>query len=130
MTDFEQLLQAVMPKIEKLSILAKESTIIDNSFYYKFDVKRGLRDINGNGVLAGLTDISDIVAFKQDEEGNAVLDAEGKKIPCDGILRYRGIDINDLVDGFLKDNRFGFEEISYLLESCLPPKDLNFLTKF
>ncbi len=115
MTDFEQLLQAVMPKIEKLSILAKESTIIDNSFYYKFDVKRGLRDINGNGVLAGLTDISDIVAFKQDEEGNAVLDAEGKKIPCDGILRYRGIDINDLVDGFLKDNRFGFEEISYLL---------------
>lgn len=86
MTDFEQLLLTVMPKIEKLSVLAKESTIIDNSFYYKFDVKRGLRDINGNGVLAGLTDISDIIAFKQDEQGNPILDKEGKKIPGDGIL--------------------------------------------
>lgn len=115
MTDFEQLLLTVMPKIEKLSVLAKESTIIDNSFYYKFDVKRGLRDINGNGVLAGLTDISDIIAFKQDEQGNPILDKEGKKIPGDGILRYRGIDIYELVNGFLSDNRFGFEEISYLL---------------
>lgn len=115
MTEYDQFLQDVMPKIEKLSALARESTIIDNTFYYKFDVKRGLRDINGNGVLAGLTDISDIVAFQQDAEGNNVLDAEGKKIPADGVLRYRGIDINDLVKGFLSDKRFGFEEVSYLL---------------
>lgn len=80
MTEFEQLLQDVMPKIEKLSLLAEEKSIIDSSFYYQFDVKRGLRDINGNGVLAGLTEISDIQAFERDESGKAVFDEEGKRI--------------------------------------------------
>jgi citrate synthase len=96
-----------MPKIEKLAQLARESTEIDNSWYYKFDVKRGLRDLEGNGVLAGLTDISDIVAFSIDENGN--------KTPSDGVLRYRGIDIHAIVDGFEKEKRFGFEETAYLL---------------
>lgn len=115
MTEFEQLLQDVMPKIEKLSLLAEEKSIIDSSFYYQFDVKRGLRDINGNGVLAGLTEISDIQAFQRDENGKAVFDAEGKRIPCNGILRYRGIDIKDIVRGCIQDNRYGYEEVVYLL---------------
>ncbi len=115
MTEFEQLLQDVMPKIEKLSLLAEEKSIIDSSFYYQFDVKRGLRDINGNGVLAGLTEISDIQAFKRDESGKAVFDEEGKRIPCNGILRYRGIDIKDIVRGCVQDNRYGYEEVAYLL---------------
>lgn len=115
MTDYENFLQEVMPKINKLAGIARESTIIDNSFYYKFDVKRGLRDINGNGVLAGLTDISDIIAFEQDENGRSKKDENGNKIPCDGILRYRGYDINDIVKGFLSEGRFGFEETAYLL---------------
>lgn len=115
MTDFEMLLSEVMPKIEKLSLLAEENSVIDNSFYYKFDVKRGLRDINGNGVLAGLTEISDIQAFEQDAEGRDILDENSKKIPRDGVLRYRGIDINDIVNGCIADNRYGYEEVCYLL---------------
>jgi citrate synthase len=115
MTEFEQLLQDVMPKIEKLSLLAEEKSIIDSSFYYQFDVKRGLRDINGNGVLAGLTEISDIQAFERNESGKAVFDEEGKRIPCNGILRYRGIDIKDIVRGCVQDNRYGYEEVAYLL---------------
>lgn len=119
MLDYESFLAQVLPRIEKLAQVAKESTIIDNSFYYKFDVKRGLRDVDGTGVLAGLTDISDIVAFDKDKDGN--------KTPIDGILRYRGIDIKDIVSGFTKENRFGFEEVSYLLLfGALPSeKDLN-----
>lgn len=115
MTDYEVFLNEVMPKIEKLSKIAHDSTVIDNSFYYKFDVKRGLRDINGEGVLAGLTDISDIVAFETDKHGEYVRDKDGHRIPCDGILRYRGHDIKDLVKGFIGEKRFGFEEITYLL---------------
>ncbi len=105
--EYKEFLTSVLPKIRKLSVKAHNSTIIDNTFYYKYDVKRGLRDVNGTGVLAGLTDISDIRAFSKDEHGN--------KVPCEGILKYRGIDINDIVNGFLADKRFGFEEVSYLL---------------
>lgn len=107
MVEFEKFLSEMMPKIEKLSELAKESTIIDNSYYNMYDVKRGLRDLNGNGVLAGLTDISDIQAFTKDENGN--------KVPCEGQLSYRGLNIYDIVDGFISEKRFGFEETSYLL---------------
>ncbi len=115
MTNYELFLDDVMPKIKKLSEIARESTIIDNSFYYKFDVKRGLRDVNGEGVLAGLTDISDVIAFETDSDGNFVKDADGKRIPKEGKLVYRGIDINDIVDGFTGEERFGFEEVAYLL---------------
>ncbi|MDR2046877.1 MAG: citrate/2-methylcitrate synthase [Clostridiales bacterium] len=110
---YQEFLDDVMPKIKRLAELARESTEIDNSWYYKFDVKRGLRDLEGNGVLAGLTDISDIKAFETD--------ADGKKHPCDGILRYRGIDIKNIVTGFMSEERFGFEEVAYLLLFGNPP---------
>ena len=112
---YREFLDDVMPKIQRLAELARESTEIDNTWYYKFDVKRGLRDLEGNGVLAGLTDISDIVAFSKDGDGN--------KVPCEGILRYRGIDINDIVKGFMSENRFGFEECAYLLLFGALPKE-------
>lgn len=67
---------------------------------------RGLRDVNGKGVLAGLTDISTITSSKE---------VDGKMVPCDGELRYRGYDIHDLVDGFVAEQRFGYEEVAYLL---------------
>ena len=105
--EFNEFIKEVMPKIEKWSILAEESTIIDNMFYYKYDVKRGLRDRQGKGVLAGLTDISEVVGKKTKKDGTSV--------PCPGVLRYRGIDIKDLVRGFVTENRFGFEETAYLL---------------
>lgn len=105
--DFNEFIKYVMPKISALSELAEESTIIDNTFYYKYDVKRGLRDKQGKGVLAGLTDISEVVGKKTN--------AQGESVPCKGVLRYRGIDIKDIVHGFVSENRYGFEETAYLL---------------
>ena len=105
--DFNEFIKYVMPKISALSELAEESTIIDNTFYYKYDVKRGLRDKQGKGVLAGLTDISEVVGKKTN--------AQGESVPCKGVLRYRGIDIKDIVRGFVSENRYGFEETAYLL---------------
>ncbi|HHT83552.1 MAG: citrate/2-methylcitrate synthase [Christensenellales bacterium] len=106
----------VKEKIKVLSEIAEKSTIIDSSFYEKFDVKRGLRDVNGAGVVAGLTEICEINSFKIDENGN--------RIPIEGELFYRGIPIQDIVNGFVKEDRFGFEETAYLLLfGKLPPKD-------
>ena len=68
--------------IMELTKMASKSDIINPRLYEKYDVKRGLRDINGNGVVCGLTEISEIVAFGKDEDGN--------KIPVDGRLYYRG----------------------------------------
>ncbi|MBQ5317218.1 MAG: citrate/2-methylcitrate synthase [Oscillospiraceae bacterium] len=96
----------VTPQIEALAQKCTENGAIDPSLYTKYEVKRGLRDINGKGVLAGLTEISEIVSY-------IVEDSE--MIPCDGKLFYRGYNINDLVKGFEKDGRFGFEETAYLL---------------
>ena len=79
---------------------------MDLSLYGKYDVKRGLRDINGKGVLAGLTQVSNVQAVKV---------VDGKEVPCAGSLYYRGYNIKDLTNGFVKDNRFGFEETTYLL---------------
>lgn len=115
MSQFDDFVKNTMPKIKKLSALAGESTLIDDTFYEKFDVKRGLRDINGTGVLAGLTDISDVVAFEQNPDGSFKHAADGKRIPAEGRLRYRGIEIEDIVNGFSSENRFGFEEVAYLL---------------
>ena len=83
------------------------NTTIEPEQYIKFDVKRGLRDVNGKGVVAGLTAISEINSFEVLEDGT--------RIPKDGELFYRGVNINDLVNGFLSDDRFGFEETIYLL---------------
>lgn len=80
---------------------------IEPEMYALHDVKRGLRDLNGNGVVAGLTEVSCITSKRRDADGNTV--------PCEGELRYRGVDIRDIVGGFLADGRMGFEECVYLL---------------
>lgn len=78
---------------------------IDKDLYTKYDVKRGLRDSNGKGVLTGLTEVSDVVAFK---------DVDGVCVPQDGQLFYQGVNVNELVDG-LHGRKYGFEETIYLL---------------
>ena len=106
---------AISPYVETLSELCVKSNHITSDLYTKYDVKRGLRDINGKGVLAGLTEISEIISSKKD--------ANGEDIPCEGRLLYRGIDIRKIVDGFVGENRFGFEETVYLLLfGALPTK--------
>lgn len=96
----------VTPEIEELTEICKQNSQIDLSLYGKYDVKRGLRDVNGAGVLAGLTEISEIVSFK---------DVDGEKTPCKGELYYRGINVEELTKGFLSEKRMGFEESAYLL---------------
>lgn len=94
------------PVIEQLCAKCVENSRIDADLYAKFDVKRGLRDLNGKGVLTGLTEISEI---RQNKIVN------GEAVPTDGKLFYRGINVNDLITGFVNDGRFGFEETIYLL---------------
>lgn len=96
----------VTPQIEELADLCRKNGGIDPELYTKYDVKRGLRDINGKGVLAGLTEISEIVSSKV---------VDGKSVPCEGELYYRGYNINDIVAGFAGNRRFGYEEVTYLL---------------
>ncbi len=97
---------AVTPEIRVLAEKAYQSTLIDSELYKKWDVKRGLRDLKGKGVLAGLTHISDV---------HAVDIIDGESVPVHGTLRYRGYDVKDLVKGISARNDFGFEEITYLL---------------
>lgn len=96
----------ITPEILSLTKLAESTSKIDPALYTKYDVKRGLRDINGKGVLAGLTDIGNVHAYDM---------VDGKQVPCEGKLYYRGYNIEDLVNGFIRDQRFGFEEVTYLL---------------
>ncbi|RMG66344.1 MAG: citrate/2-methylcitrate synthase [Calditrichaeota bacterium] len=84
----------------------EEAYHIDPELYAKFDVKRGLRNADGSGVLAGLTKISSVVGFKKTEAGIE---------PVDGRLYYRGININEIVEGIQKERRHGFAEVAYLL---------------
>ncbi|MBE6875268.1 MAG: citrate/2-methylcitrate synthase [Ruminococcus sp.] len=98
--------QAACPLIDKLAEACKQEFPINPELYTKYDVKRGLRDLNGKGVLAGLTNIGNVVASKM---------VDGVSVPCDGKLYYRGIDVEDLVAGFIADDRLGFEETTYLL---------------
>ena len=93
-------------KLSQLVEYTKDSGKIDLSLYTEYDVKRGLRDISGQGVLAGLTEIGEIHAYDM---------VDGKLVPCEGKLFYRGMDIEELVRGFVSEGRFGFEEITYLL---------------
>lgn len=97
----------ITEEIIKLSDMCIENSAIDPALYQKYDVKRGLRDISGKGVLTGLTEISEIVAAEVNERGES--------IPCEGQLFYRGINVKDLVNGFIEEGRFGFEETTYLL---------------
>lgn len=98
---------AITPEVLKLSELCADNSVINSELYAKHKVYRGLRDINGNGVLTGLTEVSEIQSSYFDEKG--------EKHSCPGELYYRGINIQELVGGFIKDNRFGFEETTYLL---------------
>ncbi len=102
----EQVLFENTPEIERLAALCEKSNAIDKELYTEYDVKRGLRDVNGKGVLAGLTNISDVCAKKI---------VNGEEVPCEGNLYYRGYNIKDLVRGFLEAGHFGFEEVAYLL---------------
>ncbi len=106
----------ITPYIKELAEISVANNHIAPEMYTKYDVKRGLRDTNGSGVVTGLTEVSCINSKIVDEQGNVT--------PIDGELYYRGVDINDLVSGFLADNRLGFEETVYLLLfSNLPNKD-------
>ncbi len=89
--------------IARLSGMAAASSLVDSALYAKYDVKRGLRDINGKGVLAGLTQIGEVLAHPEGDETGP------------GHLIYRGIDVEELVAGFLAEDRPGFEETCYLL---------------
>ena len=93
-------------KINKLVGLCEKNYDIDPALYQKYDVKRGLRDINGQGVRAGLTNISNV---------SATAIVNGESVPAQGKLYYRGIDVEQIVKGFSEENRFGFEETVYLL---------------
>ena len=96
----------ITPEIYELSKLCTENGEICPALYTQYQVNRGLRDINGNGVLTGLTEISEIQSSKL---------VDGKKVSCEGKLFYRGYDVEALVAGFLRDKRFGFEETAFLL---------------
>lgn len=104
--DLDEILFDITPKIEELAALTEKCNEIDKELYTKYEVKRGLRDLNGKGVLAGLTNISDVCAKKI---------VNGEEVPCAGNLYYRGYNIKDLVKGFLEAKHYGFEEIAYLL---------------
>ncbi|MDR2848212.1 MAG: citrate/2-methylcitrate synthase [Bacteroidales bacterium] len=102
--------------IYKLSESVKTTSKIDNDLFVKFNVKRGLRNEDGSGVLVGLTQIGNVVGYERTPEGTL------KAIP--GKLFYRGYDVEDIVHALLKDKRFGFEEVAYLmLSGKLPDKE-------
>ena len=96
----------VTPRMEELASLCRSNSLIEAGLYREYDVKRGLRDVNGKGVLAGLTNISDIIAQRE---------VDGILQPCPGELYYRGIRIEELVQGFVREGRKGYEEVAYLL---------------
>ena len=89
--------------MDRLSAMATASSQVDSSLYAKYDVKRGLRDINGKGVLAGLTQIGEVQAHPEGD------------VTGPGHLIYRGMDIEAIVAGFLPEGRPGFEETCYLV---------------
>lgn len=97
----------ITPGVNALTKKLERNSHIDPELYSKYDVKRGLRDITGRGVIAGLTNIADVHAYEKDANGNTV--------PCDGQLLYRGYDMQELVRGIIDDKRYGFEEVTYLL---------------
>jgi citrate synthase len=105
----------ITPELLELADLCKKNNVIDPELYAKYDVKRGLRDVSGKGVLTGLTEICEILSY-------TIVDND--LVPCEGKLYYRGVNVEEFIDGFMKDNRFGFEEVTYLLLfGNLPSKD-------
>ena len=100
--EIDKLRASIASKIHYL----KENNAISPALYAEYDIKRGLRNANGTGVLVGITRISEVRGYTVED---------GKKIPCEGQLMYRGIPITDLVHGFEREDRLGFEEIVHLL---------------
>ena len=93
--------------IQRLARRLRVSNQIDPALYGKSDVKRGLRNANGSGVVVGLTRVGDV-------QGYTVI-GRGEKIPIGGKLLYRGIDVEDIVNNCIAEDRFGYEETAYLL---------------
>ena len=104
--DINSIFFNITPEIEELALKCEKNNAIEKELYTKYEVKRGLRDLNGKGVLAGLTNISDVCASKI---------VDGISVPCEGNLYYRGYNIKDLVKGFLDAKHPGYEETAYLL---------------
>lgn len=102
----EEVIFEITPQVRRLSEICQNRDKLDEELYRKYDVKRGLRDLNGKGVMAGLTNISEVYAKKI---------VDGEEVPCPGELFYRGYNVKNLTKGFLTEQRFGFEEITYLL---------------
>lgn len=115
-TDFET------DTLKRLSNLAEKHCYVNPQLFNKYEVKRGLRDINGRGVLAGLTGIGEVHSYIIDEN---------EMVPVPGELFYRGVNIKELVNGFMSEGRFGFEETCYLLLfGTLPtPNELEDFTR-
>ena len=97
--DFEQ-------HIESWSKIIEERNTIDPKLYPQHNIKRGLRNENGTGVLVGITRVGSVIGYRKEND---------VKIPTEGRLYYRGYDLFDLVNGFQKEQRLGFEETIYLL---------------
>ena len=105
----------ITPEVLALTELSVQHSTMDPALYAKYDVKRGLRDISGKGVLAGLTELAEV-------RSHYIMDNE--YVPCEGKLFYRGIDVENIVEGFMSEDRFGFEEVTYLLlYGTLPTED-------
>ena len=96
----------VTPEINKLGEIVRSKSTIKNELFLEHQVNRGLRDLKGNGVITGLTEVSDVHAFDM---------IDGVKTPRHGELFYRGINVEDITEGFMSEDRFGFEEVVYLL---------------
>lgn len=96
----------ITPEIEKLAGLTEQAAYVNPELYTEYGVKRGLRDLNGKGVLVGITNISEV---------NSQRVIDGKNVPIPGELYYRGYKIQDIVNNIRPDSHFGFEEITYLL---------------
>ena len=99
-------LDIITPKLNELAEKSKQSSYIDPELYTKYDVKRGLRDVNGRGVLVGITDISEVCSTKI---------VDGERIPIDGQLYYRGYNVQEIIRESKDADHFGFEECCYLL---------------
>lgn len=105
----------ITPEILALTDLSVQNSKIDPELYGKYDVKRGLRDISGKGVVAGLTDLAEVHAY---------MIVDNEYVPDEGKLYYRGLDVEQIVEGFMSEDRFGFEEVTYfLLFGKLPTED-------
>lgn len=95
----------IKPEVRRLADLCLTHNRIDPELYLQYDVKRGLRDVNGKGVLTGLTNISEIISSKE---------VDGESVPCEGKLYYRGYNVEEIIENLPSDN-FGYERVSYLL---------------